>query len=142
MPADADDEDGPWATSGQSVPFLGRHVHQSFKPWLVYTNGKWPSRLVDWHEDVTKPSTMRKGSFRWQQDGAPAAYLIEKLTVETALVVDPMAGTGAYGGAALSLGREFIGIEADKERFASRSERSRRPNDPRAEPTRHENLGG
>jgi 16S rRNA G966 N2-methylase RsmD len=101
---------------GQNSRIMGRHIFQTWKPWLVFSNGAWPSGSIDWHEDTTPESVAQK-SYRWQQDGAPAAYLIEHLTTEGAVICDPFAGTGSYGEAVLGLGREFIGCEADAERF-------------------------
>jgi hypothetical protein len=31
---------------GQNSRIMGRHVMQTWKPWLVYTNGTWPSGWV------------------------------------------------------------------------------------------------
>jgi site-specific DNA-methyltransferase (adenine-specific) len=101
---------------GQNSRIMARHVMQTWKAWLVYSNGTWPSGAIDWHEDTTPPSVMRKG-FSWQQDGAPAAYLIERLSSRGAAICDPFAGSGTYGAAAIDLGREFIGVELDAERF-------------------------
>ena len=109
---------------GQNSRILGRHVFQTWKPWLVYSNGTWPSGAIDWHEDMTPPSALKK-SYRWQQDGAPAAYLIEHLTDEGAVVCDPFAGTGSYGEVVVGLEREFVGCEADAGRFAKAVERLR-----------------
>ena len=109
---------------GQHGRIMGRHVFQTWKPWIVFSNGPWPSGAIDWHEDTTPPSVMQK-SYRWQQDGAPAAYLIEALTEVGDVVCDPFAGTGSYGEAVVGLGREFIGCEADAGRFAKAVERLR-----------------
>jgi DNA modification methylase len=73
---------------------------------------------------MTPPSALKK-SYRWQQDGAPAAYLIEHLTDEGAVVCDPFAGTGSYGEVVVGLEREFVGCEADAGRFAKAVERLR-----------------
>lgn len=107
---------------GQNSRFPGRHVFQTWKPWLVFSNGAWPSGLIDWHEDTTDPSKMAK-SYRWQQGGDPAGYLLERLTHPGAVVLDPMTGTGTYGEVAVALGREFIGVEADGARFEQGTKR-------------------
>jgi hypothetical protein len=103
-------------TPGQSTKILARHVFLTWKPWLVYSNGTWPSGEIDWHEDTTPDSTMHT-AYAWQQDGVPAKYLIEKLTPADARICDPMTGTGTYGRVAVSLGRTFIGCELDEGRF-------------------------
>jgi site-specific DNA-methyltransferase (adenine-specific) len=64
-------------------------------------------------------------SFRWQQDAAPAVYLIETLTQQGDTVCDPFVGTGSYGEAAVGLDREFVGCEADRGRFEKAIERLR-----------------
>jgi len=110
---------------GQNSRIMGRHVFQTWKPWLVFSNGPWPSASVNWHEDTTPPSVMQK-SYRWQQDAAPAAYLIEALTQVGDVVLDPLTGTGSYGEAVVGLDREFIGCEADSSRFERTVERLRR----------------
>jgi DNA modification methylase len=106
---------------------MGCHVFQTWKPWLVFSNGTWPSGVIDWHEDTT-PASVAQKSYRWQQDGAPAAYLIEHLTDEGDVVCDPFAGVGSYGEAVVGLGREFVGCEADAGRFAKAVERLRSHN--------------
>ena len=117
---------------GQNSRIMGRHVFQTWKPWLVYSNGAWPSGAIDWHEDTTPESVAQK-SCRWQQDAAPAAYLIENLTQPGDVVCDPFTGTGSYGEAALGLDREFIGCEADRGRFERSVERLRSLSEPRHE---------
>jgi hypothetical protein len=109
---------------GQNSRIMGRHVFQTWKPWLVFSNGTWPSGSIGWHEDTT-PASVAQKSYRWQQDAAPAAYLIEALTKQGDTVCDPFAGVGSYGEAAIGLGREFIGCEADRGRFEKAVERLR-----------------
>ena len=109
---------------GQNSRIMGRHVFQTWKPWLVFSNGAWPSGGIGWHEDTTPASVMEK-SFRWQQDAAPAVYLIETLTQQGDTVCDPFVGTGSYGEAAVGLDREFVGCEADRGRFEKAIERLR-----------------
>lgn len=101
---------------GQNSRIMGRHIAQTWKPWLAYSNGKWPSGLIDWHEDTTDPSKASK-TYRWEQGAEPADYIIANLSPPGAVVVDPFTGTGTYGVAALRQGRTFVGCEADGERF-------------------------
>ena len=106
----------PMPGPGQNSRNLGRHVFQTWKPWVVYSNGPWPSGDIDWHEDTTPPSVASK-AFRWQQDGGPAGYLLDRLTAPGSLILDPLAGHGTYGCVAVGKGRHFIGVEADAGRF-------------------------
>jgi hypothetical protein len=110
---------------GANARFLGRHVITEYKPWLVYSNGPWPSGAIDWHSDVTSPSKRTEKRFHWQQECDPVVYLLEHLTRPGDVVLDPFVGIGTYGLAALALGREFIGIEADAGRFALAVDRLR-----------------
>jgi 16S rRNA G966 N2-methylase RsmD len=102
--------------AGQNSRFRGRHVFQTFKLWLAFSNGDWPSGRIPWHEDTTPPSTATN-SFRWGQGTEPIRDLLEKLTHEGDVVLDPFMGPGTFGAVALSMGRKFIGIEADAGRF-------------------------
>jgi site-specific DNA-methyltransferase (adenine-specific) len=108
---------------GSNSRIMARHVLQSWKPWLAYSNGPWPSGNVDWHEDTLAPSARTKSTFRWEQDGDPAEYLIEVLSPSGGTVLDPFTGSGAYGVAALARGRQFVGIEMDDARFNIATER-------------------
>ena len=96
---------------------MARHIAQEWKPWLAYSNGKWPSGRIDWHGDMTVASSKSKSNYRWEQGAESAGYLIEQLSALGHLVVDPMMGVGTYGVAAIKLGRRFIGVEADSGRF-------------------------
>ena len=60
----------------------------------------------------------RRFCSRWQQDAVTAAYLLDWLTTPGALIIDPLAGHGTYGCAAIVGARHLIGVEADAERFA------------------------
>ena len=108
---------------GSSSRIMGRHVLQSWKPWVAFTNGKWPSGRIDWHPDMLDPSYRAKDRYRWEQDPDPAKLLIDTFSSEGSLIVDPFTGTGAYGVAALSMGRRFVGCEMDAQRFDKAKER-------------------
>lgn len=111
---------------GQQSRIMGRHVLQSWKPWLIYTNGTWPSGRIQWHPDMLDPSYRAKDQYRWQQDPNPTLLLIDALSEPDALVVDPFTGTGSYGVAALTMGRTFVGCELDLDRFEAGKKRLER----------------
>lgn len=108
---------------GANSRIMARHTLQAWKPWVAYSNGPWPSGRIDWHEDMLEPSERTKSVFRWEQDGGPAGYLIEVLSPKGGSVLDPFAGSGAYGVEALRRDRKFIGCEMDADRFSKASER-------------------
>jgi 16S rRNA G966 N2-methylase RsmD len=102
---------------GASSRILARQTLQTWKPWLAFSNGPWPSGRLDWHPDLLDGVPPAKSRYTWEQSVAPAAQLINWLAPENGLVLDPFAGTGTYGVAALSAGRRFVGIEIDAKRF-------------------------
>jgi site-specific DNA-methyltransferase (adenine-specific) len=101
---------------GPSSRILARHVGQEYKPWLAFTRGAWPSGRIDWHGDMLHGVPKMKDLYGWQQSEAPAGELIVRLSTDDALVLDPFAGSGSYGVAALLAGRRFVGVEIDVER--------------------------
>jgi ParB-like chromosome segregation protein Spo0J len=103
---------------GSNTRILRVNVLQTWKPWLAYSNGPWPSGRVDWHPDTLDPSVRAKDRYRWQQGGEPAGMLVDALTDPDGLVCDPFCGTGTYGAVALKQGRRFLGVELDHDRFA------------------------
>lgn len=102
---------------GSHSRIMGRHVLQTWKPWLAFTKNQWPAGRIDWHPDTLEPGWRVKDQYRWQQAPGPAGMLIDALCPEGGTVLDPFAGTGAYGSEALSMSRRFIGVELDGERF-------------------------
>lgn len=102
---------------GANSRILSRHVLQSWKPWVAMTKGTWPAGRIEWHPDMLAEGIRVKDKYRWQQDGDPVKMLMGALCPEGGTVVDPFTGTGAYGVAALAMGRRFIGCELDGRRF-------------------------
>ena len=108
---------------GSSSRILARSILQEWKPWLAYSNGQWPSGSIGWHPDLLDGSSRHKSTYRWEQDPDGARHLIETLSPAGGVVVDPFTGTGAFGVAALAVGRRFVGVELDAERFNGSADR-------------------
>jgi 16S rRNA G966 N2-methylase RsmD len=102
---------------------MARHVIQCHKPWVAYSNGQWPSGNVDWHPDLLDAGSKMKDRYRWEQDPDPTKMLIDALCPAGGTVLDPYTGTGSFGIATLEMGRKFIGVEIDADRFKQCSER-------------------
>jgi DNA modification methylase len=114
---------------GTSTRVMGRHMLQEWKPVLAYSTGAWPSG--EWAGDVLRSPEREKSDHPWQQNAAPARRLIERYTPPGARVLDPMAGSGSFGLAALEAGRQFLGVESDENAYATAcrrlQERANRP---------------
>jgi len=108
---------------GSNTRIMARHVLQEWKPWLAYTKTTWPSGRIDWHPDMLDGGTRDKAMYRWQQDPDPARLLIQALCPPGGTVLDPFTGTGSYGVVTVDMGRHFIGVEADTERFHQATQR-------------------
>ena len=97
------------AGGGQQLP--GKWVFVEWKPvvWFVKDHRAGRSYVAD-RVRGTKPD---KDQHEWAQGVQEVVYLIESLTDLDGLVVDPFAGSGSFGRAALSLGRRFVGADID-----------------------------
>lgn len=107
---------------GSHSRIMGRHVLQTWKPWVAFTKNQWPSGRIDWHPDTLEAGWRVKDDYRWQQDPDPARLLIDALCPDGGTVCDPFTGTGSYGVVALDMGRQFIGVELDTGRFETAKE--------------------
>ncbi len=82
--------------------------------WFVKGN---KTNLLDYISDFIESMAAEKASFEWEQNTIEAEHVISRLTVEDQTVCDPMMGEGTSGVAATKLGRRFVGIEINSERF-------------------------
>ena len=102
--------------SGSYARYFPRQVTIKWKPLLWFVKGE---RLfaTDFLSDVVKSDTPSKDLHEWEQSQIEAEHVISRLTVEGQTVCDPMMGSGTTGAVAIKLGRRFVGIEIDSDKF-------------------------
>lgn len=94
---------------GQQLP--GKWVMVEWKPVVWYVNGHRGGNT--YIADKLRGTRPDKTDHEWAQGIDEVFTLIESLTEPDGLIVDPFAGSGSFGKAALSLGRRFIGADLD-----------------------------
>jgi 16S rRNA G966 N2-methylase RsmD len=102
--------------NGSFARFFPRQVVIKKKMLLWFVKGNKLS-TNDFLSDVIKSDTPSKALHEWEQSPIEAAHVISRLTYEGQTVFDPMMGSGTTGAAAIQLGRKFIGIEIDSDKF-------------------------
>ncbi len=90
-----------------------------WKPLLWYVKGERANDLVISNTigDYIESTPTSKLHHEWEQSTVEAEYIIKNLTLENQTVLDPMMGSDTTGIAALDLGRKFIRIEKEHEKF-------------------------
>ncbi len=102
--------------AGPFAHFHPKKVSIKWKPLLWFVKGEKTNSL-DYISDFIESKSAEKLTFEWEQNTTEAEHVISRLTVEAQTVCDPMMGEGTSGVAATKLGRRFIGIEINSERF-------------------------
>jgi len=98
--------------SGNLTP-LGqpvRKVINQFKPLLVFVPQNSTGIDVVFR-DLIEGAGGEKEKHNWQQPVLEAVQILETFCTEGDLVVDPFAGSGAFGEAARQIGLPFVGAE-------------------------------
>ena len=103
-------------TGGHSM-FYPKDIIVEWKPLLWYVKGKKPNIFDGPIHDFIVSVPPEKVGDDWEQSVVEAEHVIKGLTIENQIVLDPMMGFGTTGIAALKLGRQFIGIEKDVQKF-------------------------
>jgi DNA methylase len=102
--------------SGPFAHFHPKKVSIKWKPLLWFVKGDNTNSL-DYVSDFIESKTAEKITFEWEQSPIEAEHVISRLTFEGQVVCDPIMGEGTSGIAAIRLGRKFIGIELDSDKF-------------------------
>lgn len=116
---------------GGSTRMHKRKVRVRWTPLLWFIKGPvgtQPTSMINDIDDliISKPSEDNKLIHKWEQSMAEASYIIENLSVEHQLVVDPFLGYGSTGVAAMKLNRRFIGSEIYQDYYTTAADRIRR----------------
>jgi len=96
----------------QMIP--GKFVSAGWKPllWFVKERRESSAMLADTVHGGTARKTVPTGDDgSWAQSVIPLEPIISALTAPGDLIVDPFAGSGTTGLAAMRFGRRFIGAE-------------------------------
>ena len=93
-------------------PHYRHRIHGLWKPVLLFSNGTYQPELI-WIDDVIQGGGLIKKFHQWEQPVSESEYLIENLSMENDLVVDPYLGAGTSLVASRNLNRRFIGSDKD-----------------------------
>ncbi len=106
---------------GQSPQLWQRKVNTFWKPILWFTKGE----NKRWIGDVVKSDVNDndKTYHFWGQSVSGMTDLLQKVSYMGETILDPFMGGGATGAASLLHRRHFIGIEIEKDVFATAQER-------------------
>ena len=98
-----------------------RNVFVEWKPFVWFVKGERirEGLLIKNMGDLIESEPPDKSLHKLTQSPIEAGFIIDKLTVENQIVLDPFMGEGTFGLAALKLKRQFIGIEIDPEIFGT-----------------------
>jgi hypothetical protein len=95
----------------QSQRLAGKFVIANYKPVLWYVKDFRRGRSL--LPDVLKSPARDKSLHNWSQGDGGVSSIIEHLTDPGELIVDPFAGTAAWGRAAVGMGRRWLGADIE-----------------------------
>ena len=91
-----------------------RKIMTYWKPVLLFSKGDYrPAEKREWFRDRIDGDGRDKTHHVWEQGLGEACHLVEALTHEGHLIVDPFAGSGTTGVACKQLKRRFVGCDID-----------------------------
>jgi hypothetical protein len=88
----------------------GRRIINDWKPLLILTPRDAPPLNAQFN-DLIEGGGRQKELHNWEQSTDEAVRILQTFGNLDALVVDPFAGSGSFGRAALQAGMRFIGAE-------------------------------
>ena len=97
---------------GPHRPNYPRHIQNTWQPVVAFSRGKATS---EWIVDMLESGGREKDAHEWQKTLSDTEYLIEKLTDQGALVVDPFCGSGTVPTACRKLGRRWLACELNSQ---------------------------
>jgi site-specific DNA-methyltransferase (adenine-specific) len=115
--------------TGGSARMHKYKVRVRWTPLLWFVKGPVGTRPISMINDihdfiVSKPPEDKKLIHEWEQSTLVAGYIVENLSVEHQLVVDPFLGRyGSTGVAAVKLNRRFIGSEFYHDYYTTAADR-------------------
>ena len=100
-------------------PACHKVFFQGYKPVLIYQKPP-TTKIREWWSDVitlkkVDANEQSKPLHKWQQPQEGFDELVNRFSRPGGLVVDPFAGSGTTGRAAVSQGRHFWGCDIDEE---------------------------
>jgi hypothetical protein len=87
-----------------------KKIANTWHPLVRFSRGK---ATAGWIVDMLESGGKEKDSHDWRKTLTDAEYIIDKLTVPGALVVDPFCGSGTVPAACKRLGRRWLACEVD-----------------------------
>jgi 16S rRNA G966 N2-methylase RsmD len=98
------------AGAGGYIVAGGRRIINDWKPLLILTPRDAPPLYAQFN-DLIEGGGRQKELHNWEQSTEEAVRILQTFGNPGALVVDPFAGSGSFGRAAVQAGMRFIGAE-------------------------------